>query len=87
MLCRHVLNSVVAGFLAGLPALAHAEASHSDDRATGNPSGSTKASPQQVPDYQWTRVTLEAPFAARDGAGALVFKGRMWLLGGWNPGD
>jgi len=32
-------------------------------------------------------VTTEAPFAARDGAGALVFQGRMWLLGGWNPRD
>ncbi|MCX7824688.1 MAG: hypothetical protein N2689_03930 [Verrucomicrobiae bacterium] len=38
-------------------------------------------------DYVWTRVTLKAPFAGRDGAGALVFKGRMWLLGGWNPRD
>jgi len=37
--------------------------------------------------YQWTKVTEQAPFAARDGAGALVFKGKMWLLGGWNPGD
>ena len=38
-------------------------------------------------DYRWTQVTLKAPFAGRDGAGALTFKGRMWLLGGWNPGD
>ena len=37
--------------------------------------------------YRWTQVTLKAPFAGRDGAGALVFKGRMWLLGGWNPSD
>lgn len=37
--------------------------------------------------YQWQLVNARAPFAARDGAGALVFKGRMWLLGGWNPGD
>lgn len=40
-----------------------------------------------VPAYQWTKVTGQAPFAARDGAGALVFRERMWLLGGWNPGD
>lgn len=40
-----------------------------------------------VPTYRWKQVTLTAPFAARDGAGALVFKGRMWLIGGWNPGD
>lgn len=37
--------------------------------------------------YEWKLVTAKAPFAARDGAGALVFRGRMWLLGGWNPGD
>jgi hypothetical protein len=37
--------------------------------------------------YRWTQVTARAPFAPRDGAGALVFRGRMWLLGGWNPGD
>ena len=39
------------------------------------------------PRYRWTRVTDQAAFAARDGAGALVFNHRMWLLGGWNPGD
>lgn len=37
--------------------------------------------------YQWTCVTEHAAFAARDGAGALTFNDRMWLLGGWNPGD
>lgn len=41
--------------------------------------------PQEPPQYQWASVTERAAFAARDGAGALVFKGRMWLLGGWNP--
>ena len=39
------------------------------------------------PRYEWRRVTGQAAFAARDGAGALVFRDRMWLLGGWNPGD
>lgn len=43
--------------------------------------------PSQRQEYVWTQVTAEAPFAARDGAGALAFRGRMWLLGGWNPGD
>jgi N-acetylneuraminic acid mutarotase len=42
---------------------------------------------QADPEYQWTCVTLEAAFAGRDGAGALTFGGKMWLLGGWNPGD
>ncbi len=37
--------------------------------------------------YTWKCVTECAPFAPRDGAGALTFKGRMWLLGGWNPRD
>ena len=39
------------------------------------------------PLYRWEPVTLKGAFAARDGAGALVFKDKMWLLGGWNPGD
>ncbi len=37
--------------------------------------------------YRWVKVTGEAPFAARDGAGALSFLGKMWLIGGWNPKD
>jgi len=37
--------------------------------------------------YRWQCVTENAAFAARDGAGALVFDDRMWLLGGWNPDD
>ena len=39
------------------------------------------------PRYEWVNVTQHAAFAPRDGAGALVFKNRMWLLGGWNPRD
>ena len=42
---------------------------------------------EDVPEYRWERVGTLAPFAPRDGAGALVFQGRMWFLGGWNPGD
>ena len=38
-------------------------------------------------EYAWVEVTDQAAYAPRDGAGALVFRGRMWLLGGWNPGD
>src|SRR5439155_21861787 len=41
----------------------------------------------QVPEYEWVQVTAKAAFAPRDGAGALVFQNKMWLLGGWNPGD
>jgi len=38
-------------------------------------------------EYEWVNITDKAAFAPRDGAGALVFKDRMWLLGGWNPTD
>ena len=44
-------------------------------------------SSQAVPNYRWVNVTMKAPFAPRDGAGAIVYDGRMWLLGGWNPQD
>ena len=37
--------------------------------------------------YGWTNVTMEADFRPRDGAGALIFDGRMFLIGGWNPRD
>jgi len=39
------------------------------------------------PAYRWTCATDDAAFAARDGAGLLAFRDRMWLLGGWNPSD
>jgi len=41
----------------------------------------------QTVNYSWIPITGDAAFAARDGAGALVFNDRMWLLGGWNPQD
>lgn len=34
--------------------------------------------------YTWSKVTDTTPFYERDGAGALVFKDKMWLLGGWD---
>src|SRR5512136_2343487 len=37
--------------------------------------------------YHWIQVAAKAPFAPRDGAGAFVFAGKMWLAGGWNPRD
>lgn len=40
-----------------------------------------------VPKYRWEQITAKAAFAPRDGAGALSFGGKLWLLGGWNPGD
>jgi len=41
--------------------------------------------PAKPVDYEWVKVTENAEFAPRDGAGALSFQGRMWLIGGWNP--
>lgn len=43
--------------------------------------------PSQKRFYAWTKVADGAPFGPRDGAGGIVFGGKMWLLGGWNPGD
>ena len=37
--------------------------------------------------YKWTKITCAAEFAPRDGAGALVFKDSLRLIGGWNPND
>ena len=39
------------------------------------------------PEYEWIHVTDAPGLASRDGAGALVYEGRMWLLGGWNSSD
>jgi len=41
----------------------------------------------EMSQYRWVKITDHAAFAPRDGAGALVFKRKMWLLGGWNPSD
>jgi hypothetical protein len=46
-----------------------------------------KPASKEVPKYEWELVTAKAAFAPRDGAGALAFHGRMWLIGGWNPQD
>ncbi|MCA9133164.1 MAG: hypothetical protein KDA45_08415, partial [Planctomycetales bacterium] len=42
---------------------------------------------KQPAEYHWVNVTQTAAYAPRDGAGALVFQDKMWLLGGWNPPD
>jgi len=39
------------------------------------------------PRYVWQKVTGQAAFTGRDGAGALVYDNKMWLIGGWNPSD
>ena len=46
----------------------------------------TKDGKLTVP-YRWVKVTGNAAFAPRDRAGALVHRGKMWFIGGWNPED
>lgn len=38
----------------------------------------------QAPD--WKLVTRNTEFDPRDSSGEMVFKDRMWLLGGWYNG-
>jgi hypothetical protein len=35
-------------------------------------------------DYKWKRLTADAMFPARDGAGCVVHNGKIYLIGGWN---
>lgn len=51
------------------------------------PVAAAAATDATAAEYRWELVTAKAAFAPRDGAGALVFDNRMWLLGGWNPRD
>lgn len=45
------------------------------------------ARPATNAEYRWIEVTPRAAFSGRDGAGALVYNERLWLIGGWNPAD
>ncbi len=38
-------------------------------------------------EISWEMVSGKAPWRARDSAGELVYKGRMWILGGWTIGE
>ena len=40
--------------------------------------------PSQKKSYVWTKMADSTPFGPRDGAGGIVFNGKMWLIGGWN---
>ena len=37
--------------------------------------------------YSIRLINHKAPFAVRDGAGAIVFEDNLYLIGGWNPND
>jgi hypothetical protein len=34
-------------------------------------------------DYKWTLVSSQADFRARDSMGEMIYKDKMWILGGW----
>lgn len=42
---------------------------------------------QEVENYRWSRILEQTPYAPRDGAGILSFNDKVFILGGWNPGD
>ena len=84
-LTYRVLASVLC---VGLCRMAHAENETAASIQVTSPSrGETRCADSKHPQYKWVEVTDKAAFAPRDGAGALVFKDRMWLLGGWGPWD
>ncbi|NOU26712.1 MAG: hypothetical protein HOO96_02305 [Polyangiaceae bacterium] len=41
--------------------------------------------PSRARNYKVTKVSGGLTVPPRDGAGAIVFADRMWLIGGWNP--
>ncbi len=41
--------------------------------------------PSQKRKYRWTKLTEDLPFGPRDGTGGVVYHGRMYAIGGWNP--
>lgn len=45
--------------------------------------GAVNPAAAQVGRPYWERVVEHAPWSARDSCGEVVFKGHLWLLGGW----
>lgn len=39
---------------------------------------------EEVPQYEWKKITMTAEFAPRDGAGAISYNGKMWMVAGNN---
>lgn len=66
-----MISSSIIRTLFGAAILAGAFAFHPPARA-------------QAPD--WKLVTRNTEFDPRDSSGEMVFKDRMWLLGGWYNG-
>lgn len=75
-----IVVSALAALLAG--------SSYGEQMKTNADSNQCKpASIQEQVIYEWKNITMNAPFAPRDGLGVLSFNGRMWVIGGWNTGD
>ena len=86
MALRAIFSPAVAIMFLVLPGIPAGPAIvRGDDGSTARQKSVTSS--KNVPQYEWKQVTLQAPFAPRDGAGALTYHGKMWLIGGWNPGD
>jgi hypothetical protein len=41
--------------------------------------------PSQKRNYRWTKLTQNAAFGPRDGMGGIVYHGKLYAIGGWNP--
>jgi hypothetical protein len=41
--------------------------------------------PSQKRSYRWTKLTQNAAFGPRDGMGGIVYHGKLYGIGGWNP--
>lgn len=41
--------------------------------------------PSQKRTYRWTKLTQNAAFGPRDGMGGIVYHGKLYAIGGWNP--
>jgi len=55
------------------------------DRASGAESTYELRIYRRLPQEGWQRLAASSPWAARDSAGELVHRGRMWLIGGFTP--
>jgi hypothetical protein len=55
------------------------------DRGLVTDTGPKVLIPSQKRTYRWTKLTETAPFGPRDGTGGLVYHGRLYAIGGWNP--
>lgn len=58
-----------------------------DPTMTDQNTGGITVGPSAEVAYKWICATENAAFAPRDGAGMIVYRDAMWLLGGWNPRD